>query len=82
MRTVSGKSRDMQINTYVPVDVFEKFKIAAAIDGVAYSYKAFLVIQQYVEDHAQEIEEYAAFMDKFHKKNAATNTTRQSIKVN
>lgn len=80
MRTPDYKSpRPKQIRLCLPSEVFDKFKIAAAIDGVAYSYKAFLVISQYVEDHAQQIEEYASFMKQFNQKNNPIN--RQPIRI-
>lgn len=82
MRTPNYRApREKQIRLCLPTELFERFKIAAAMEGVAYSYKAFLVICQYLEDHKQQIDEYSAFMEEFNKKNAAT-STRKPILTN
>ena len=55
-------ARTKQICVCVTPELLEKFKVAAAMDNVPYSFKAYQLIQEFVDSKQQKLEKYAEFM--------------------
>lgn len=51
-------TRPQKIGVCVTPELLEQLQILANIDGVNYSYKAYQIIQRYIDEHQQQIQQY------------------------
>ena len=61
--------RTKQIGVLIPRKTFINLKKLAAIDGISFSKKAYLIIQNYVEDHINDIQAYDDLLESINQKN-------------
>lgn len=69
MARVYGKpTRPLQLSCAITKELLDQLGILAAMDKVSPSYKAYQIIQEYVDNHHDQIQQYQQFMDKLNKR--------------
>ena len=54
--------RSKQVGVNITEELLERLKKVAAMDGTTYSHKAYQIIQQYLDDHQEDIDAYDKFV--------------------
>lgn len=54
--------RPVQLGCAITEELLDQLKVLAAMDQVTYSYKAYQIIQQYADEHKDQIQQYKNFM--------------------